>query len=130
MLLFIYQGILCFITITVLFLFGTFQSLLFLGNGDKTYSTWSCFALCFYGFIGVTQFFLRLRSIHLAGPVIVGFVRTSEIIVSYVVEIIVFQTVPHQMVIFGSMLIMIACIGVLFENTFLECLRRRLRCIF
>ena len=52
-----YQGILCFITITVLFLIGTFQSLLFLGDENTTYSTWSYFALCFYGVIGVTNFF-------------------------------------------------------------------------
>ena len=88
--LFLYQGIFCFVTIIVLFLIGTFQSLLFLGDENTTYSTWGYFALCFYGVIGVTQFFLRLRSIHPAGPVIVGFVSTSEMIVSYVVEIIVF----------------------------------------
>ena len=129
-LLLFYQGILCFITITVLYFIGSIQSLLFLGDRASTYSEWSCFALCFYGVIGVIQFYLRLRSMKLAGPVVVGFVRTSEIIVSYVVEIILFQTVPHLLVIFGSMLIKIACIGVLFENTFLELLPRRLRCIF
>ena len=126
----LYHGIWCLIISFSMPLIESNQRILFPSHNIKQYDAWQWLSLFIFAIIGVTNFYLRLKSLQLVGPVIVGFVRTSEIVVSYVVEIIIFHTIPYLSSVFGAMFIMIACIGVLLEDKFLKCLPSKLQPIF
>ena len=126
----LYHGILCVIISFLMTLIESNQRILFPSDEVEPYDTWQWLSLAAFAVVGVSKFFMRLKALQLVGPVVVGFVRTSEILVSYLVEIIIFHTIPFLSSIFGAIFIMIACIGVLFEDKFLKCLPSKLQPIF
>ena len=126
----LYHGVLCFVISFTMPLINNNQRILFPSNKVDHYTLWQWFGLFIFAVIGVTNFYMRLKSLRLVGPVVVGFIRTTEILISYMIEITIFHTIPYLSSIFGALLIMLACIGVLFEEKFLKCLPSNVKPIF
>ena len=126
----LYHGLLCVVISFMMTLIESNQRILFASDDVEPYNVWQWLSLALFAVIGVTKFFMRLKALQLVGPVVVGFVRTSEILVSYLVEIVIFHVIPYLSSIFGAIFVMIACIGVLLEDKFLKCLPSNLEPIF
>ena len=93
---------------------------LFPSENINKYDKWTLLNMSIYAMIGLMTAFLQFKAHQFAGPVVIGFVRTTEIIFAYVDEIIFFHTVPYLSSLLGAIFIIIACIGVLLEDSFLK----------
>ena len=91
-------------------------------------SAWICLSI--FAIIGVATFYTRWKALQLVGPVILGFIRTSEIVISYVTEIVLFDTLPYLSSMFGAIFITGACIGILLENILLKYLPAKIQPMF
>ena len=80
--------------------------------------------------MGIMNWFLRFKAIKLIGPVIFGFIRTTEIIVAYFIQTTFFNTAPHISSLIGSGLVVFACVAILIEDKFLEALPPYVRNVF
>ena len=110
--------------------FSPSQCLLRTSGQVEQYDPWSWFGLFVVAILGVVMLYARVLSVKLVGPVVVSFVRTSEIIVSYLLQIILFHKMPQLSSVLGAVLVMIACTGILLEDNFLNLLSPRLQKIF
>ena len=126
----LYHGFWCVIFSLLMSLLGSHQRILFSANFMDQYDVLGWTSLGIFAIIGVTSTYIYLKALKLVGPVVVGFVRTPEIIISYVMEIIIFHTIPYLSSVVGAIFIMIACIGVLLEDKVLACLPPKVRPIF
>ena len=127
---FLFGGFGCLISALFVPVFGGNQKIIFPSSEVEQYDTWEWLSLFIVVLIGISNFYLWLKSIKLIGPVIFGFVRTSEIIVAYLIQTTFFDTMPHISSLIGSGCIAIACIGILLEENFLGILHPRVRDIF
>ena len=116
------------VTVVAPFIGGNQRILLPYSHADP-YDLSSCIGLCFIAIMGVMTAFMRVYAIILVGPVIVSFVSTTKIIASYLVQIILFHTIPGMFPIVGSICIAAACVGVLLEDMVLNYLPPRLHAI-
>jgi drug/metabolite transporter (DMT)-like permease len=126
----LYGGFGCLIVSLLVPPFETNQKIIFPSPQVEQYGIWEWISLSIVVVLGVTAFCFRFIAIKLIGPVIHGFICTSEIIMAYFIQTTFFDTVPYISSLIGSGCIAIACIGILLENKFLEILRPSLRNIF
>ena len=82
-------------------------------------------AILSYGFL-----WMLIEALKLASPVIVAFVRLTEIVLSYIVQILFFNTIPNVSAIIGSCNVIIACLLISMEDSILKILPENLKCIF
>ena len=82
----------------------------------EQYDAIKCLFLIIFGIIGAAQNYVRFKSRLLVGPVALGFLQASEIIVSYLVQVILFNTIPDLSTVLGAISIMTACTGILLEK--------------
>ena len=120
----------CLIVALILPAFGGNQRILFPASQPGQYGTWQWFSLIMIVLMGIANWFLRFEGIKLIGPVIFGFIRTTEIIVAYLIQTTFFNTVPHISSLIGSGCIVIACIATLLEDKFLQILHPKFRNVF
>ena len=129
-LLLLYHGLWCLAICPLMPLIKSDQLNLFSIKDINHYDWLTWLKILIYSIIGVSNRFLLIKANQKAGSVVVGFIRTSEIILSYTVEIIIFNVIPYLSTIFGGILIMLACIGVLLEDKFLKCIPSKVQPIF
>ena len=129
-LLLLYHGLWCLAICPLMPLIKSDQLSLFSINDINHYDWLIWLTLLIYSIIGVLNRFLLIKANQLAGSVVVGFIRTSGIIMSYTAEIIIFNVIPYLSSIIGGILIMLACIGILLEEKFLKCLPSKVQPIF
>ena len=98
-------------------------------NLDR-YDTLRWLFLFIFGVIGATQYYVRFKSRLLVGPVALGFLQASEIIVSYLVQVILFNTIPDLTTVLGAIFIMIACTGILLEKKLSDFLPPKIQQLF
>ena len=65
---------------------------------------------------GIVGFFFEYKSLQMIPPATVSVLRTTEIVVAYVVNIILTMTMPEILNIFGSFLVLLAAIALIFEK--------------
>lgn len=130
-LLLFYHGIGCLIVGLVL-PFGYEGTQRIINRSDITviYSSWQWLGLFGYAILLIALFIIRFEALKLVGPVIYGFVRSTEVILSYAAQIIIFGTFPCVTVIIGSCFILISCLAVLIEDNIVTYLPQRIQCIF
>ena len=126
----LYSGFGCLIVSLLVPAFGGKQKIIFPSPQVEQYDTWQWLSLFIVVILGITNFFVRFKAIKLIGPVIFGFIRTSEIIIAYFIQTIFFNTVPHTSSLIGSGCVTMACIGILLEDNFLGILHPSVRNIF
>ena len=106
------------------------QRILFPSLDVENYDVWQWVGLTSVAIIGVTQYSTRFMAIKLISPTLVGFIRTSEIVLAYAIQLVVLDTKPDATSLIGSGLVMVACIGVIFENWAIQKLNRRIKHLF
>ena len=126
----LYGGVGCLIVALLVVPFGSNQKIINPSAQVEQYGIWEWLSLSIVVVLGITCFYLRFKAIKLIGPVIYGFITTSEIIIAYFIQTTFFDTVPYTSSLIGSGCIVIACLGILLENKFLEILHPSLRNIF
>ena len=80
--------------------------------------------------LGVTAIFMVNKAIALSNPVLVSFVRVSDIVVSFVIQIIFLNQTPSLMGIIGSSFVLSAVSMLGFEQTFVSFLPEGIKQIF
>ena len=80
--------------------------------------------------LGVTAIFMVNKAIALSNPVLVSFVRVSDIVVSFVIQIIFLNQTPSLMGIVGSSFVLSAVSMLGFEKTFVSLLPEGIKQIF
>ena len=95
---------------------GGNQRILFPSIDVAKYEIWQWVGIFVVPIIGGTHWWMRIKAMRLISPTIVSFIRTSEIIIAYVIQLTILETKPYSTSLIGSGLIVIACIGVIFEG--------------
>ena len=67
--------------------------------------------------IGVIHYLTRFMAIKLISPTLVSFIRTSEIVLAYVIQLVILGTKPYLTSLIGSGLVLVACIAIIFERS-------------
>ena len=92
------------------------QRILFPSLDVENYDVWQWVGLISVAIIGVTQYSTRFMAIKLISPTLVSFIRTSEIVLAYAIQLVILDTKPYATSLIGSGMVMVACIGVIFES--------------
>ena len=96
--------------------FGGSQRILFPSEDVEIYDTWQWLGLSIIAIIGVLHYSTRVMAIKLISPTLSSFIRTSEIVLAYVIQLVILGTKPYPTSLIGSGLVMVACIAIIFES--------------
>lgn len=111
-----YSSIASLIAAAILPAFGGDQRILFPSTEVEKYDQWQWISLFVQAILGIAQYSARFMAIKLISPTMVSFIRTSEIVMAYIVQLTFFNTEPYLTSLIGSGLVMTACIGVMMES--------------
>ena len=125
-----YHGFYCIVISVIMYAFEKNGLTWFLQQHFEQYDAMRCLFLLIFGMIGAAQNYVRFKSRLLVGPVALGFLQASEIIVSYLIQVILFHTIPDLTTVLGAIFIMIACTGILLEKRLSDGLPKKLQKIF
>ena len=125
-----YHGFYCIVISVIMYAFENKGVIWSLQQHLEQYDKLRCLFLFIFGIIGAAQNYVRFKSRLLVGPVALGFLQASEIIVSYLIQVILFNTIPDLTTVLGAIFIMIACTGILLEKKLSDCLPPKLQRLF
>ena len=126
-----YLGIACLIISLLLpFCFDGHQRIIYSDRSTKEYSVSQWLGLFGRAMLVYGNLWMHFKALTLVSPVIVAFVRLTEILLSYIVQILFFDTIPNVSAIVGACNVIIACVVIVSEETILEILPSDLRPIF
>ena len=74
----------------------------------------------FTSILGIVGFFFEFKSLQMVPPATVSTLRTTEIVVAYVVNIFLTDAMPEILNVFGSTLVLFAAISLIFEREIYE----------
>ena len=111
-----YTSMANFILTLVLPAFGGDQRILFPSAQVQKYNVEQWIGLFVQAILGIAQYSARFMAIKLISPTLVSFIRTSEIILAYIVQVTFMGTQAYITSLIGSCCVMIACIGIILEN--------------
>ena len=114
----------------ILPLFGGGQRIILPSADVENYNLRQWLGLLAIAVLDFGQFVTRFMSLKLVGPTVMGFIRTSEIIMAYIVQVTFLGSKAYMTALIGSGLVMIACIGVIFESSILKRLHPNIRPLF
>ena len=80
--------------------------------------------------IGFIHYRTRYMALKLISPTLVSFIRTSEIVLAYVIQLVILGTKPYVTSLIGSGLVMVACIAVIFESWAAQKLNPKIQFLF
>ena len=89
-------------------------------DGTQSYSVNSWISLVIIGILFSSATFTRFASIRYNGPIVFSFLLTSEIVLSYLAQILFFGLIPDLKSVIGAIFITIACIFIPFEEHFIS----------
>ena len=126
----LYQSIGCLMVSLSLIAFDGNRRIIFPSEQVKPYDSWSWLGLCIIVIAHTAMFFTRKMTMQLVGPVITGFARTSEIVISYLIQVVLFDTPLNFLSVIGAVLVMMVCVFIVLEDTFIQLLPPKLQKIF
>ena len=122
------HGVACFVmSLLISFAIKGKQRIINSSEGTDTYDSKQWISLFGFAILIIIQLCMRVKALHLISPVIVGFVRSTEIVLSYIVQVTFFATVPNVSAIVGSCLVLVSCVSVLIEDSILDIVPKRLK---
>ena len=126
-----HYGVSCLIVSLILpFSFNGNQRIVHSSENTVTYDLLQWLGLFGYAGLLYVNLWMRIKALTLVSPVIVAFVRSTEIVMSYIVQIFFFNTVPNVSAIIGSCNVILACVVVLIEDSIVQTLPNSLKFIF
>ena len=127
----LYIGIACLIVSLVSpFLFNGNQRIIHSYERTRAYNVYQWLGLFGHAILSYGFLWMLIKALSLVSPVIVAFVRLTEIVLSYIVQILFFDAIPTVSAIFGSCNVIIGCLLILIEDSMLKILPENLKCIF
>ena len=125
-----YVSIAILIAASVIPALGGDQKILFPSKMVEKYDNLQWIFLFVVAILGIAQDFARFKAIRLISPTLASFILTSEIVVSYIVQITLFNTEPDVTSLIGSGLVMMACIGIVLENWMISIVHPTIKDLF
>ena len=125
-----YAGIGCIITSLILPVFGGNQRIVFPSGQVEQYDALSWVGMSVFAILGVPKILLRFMSIDLVGPIIESFVLATEIVLSYLVQILYFGDVPYLSTVVGAICVILSCGTIIFEEDVVTMMPTKLQQIF
>ena len=125
-----YVSIAILIAASVLPAFSGDQRILFPSKMVEKYDIWQWIFLFVATILGIAQHIARFKAISLISPTLSSFIRSSETVVSYILQITLFDTEPNLTSLIGSGLVMMACIGVILENWIISIVHPTIKDLF
>ena len=110
--------------------FGGSQRILFPSEDVEIYDTWQWLGLSIIAIIGVLHYSTRVMAIKLISPTLSSFIRTSEIVLAYVIQLVILGTKPYPTSLIGSGLVMVACIAIIFESWAIQKMNPKFQFLF
>ena len=118
------------ISLVLPFAFAGNQRIINSSNRTKAYHSTQWLGLFGYAALSYAISWMRIRAIALIGAVMVAFMCSTEILLSYTVQIILFDTLPSVSATTGSFCIITACALILIEDSIIERLPEKIKNIF
>ena len=112
------------------FTFNGHQRIIYSDESTKDYSLSQWLGLFGSGMLLYGIQWMHFNALTLVSPVIVAFVRSTEILLSYIVQTLFFKTIPNVSAIVGACNVIIACVVIVSEGTILEILPNNVKYIF
>ena len=126
-----YIGLACLIVSLVSpFVFNGNQRIIHSNERTRTYNVYQWLGLFGHAILSYGFLWMLIKALSLVSPVIVAFVRLTEIVLSYIVQILFFNLIPNPSAILGSCNVIIGCLLILIEDSILKILPENLKCIF
>ena len=128
----LYKGFGSFVIALIIPLMGGNQQIIQSSTGliQIKYGFWEWISLHVATFMTILNDYFMLKALSKISSMVFGFVRTSDIIIAYLMQIAFFDTEINITCIIGSCCVWIACIGILFEEKFTDLLHPGLKYIF
>ena len=128
----LYKGLGSFVIALILPLIGGNQQILQSSTVliQIKYGLWEWISLYVATFMTILNDYFMFKALSKISSMVFGFVRTSDIIIAYLMQIAFFDTELSITCIIGSCCVLIACIGILFEETFTDLLHPSVKYIF
>ena len=126
-----YFGIACLIVSFLLpFAFDGHQRIIYSNESTKEYNLSQWLGLLGSAILLNGNMWMHYKALSLVSPVIVAYVRLTEILLSYIVQILFFNIMPHVSAIVGACNVIIACAVIVSEDTILKILPNNVKYIF
>ena len=106
------------------------QRILFPSVDVNMYNLWQCLGIVSVAVIGVIHYLTRFMAIKLISPTLVSFIRTSEIVLAYVIQLVILGTKPYLTSLIGAGLVMVACIAIIFESLAVQKMNPKIQFLF
>ena len=127
----LYIGIACLIVSLVSpFVFNGNQRIIHSYERTRAYNVYQWLGLFGHVILSYGFLWMLIKALSLVSPVIVAFVRLTEIVLSYIVQILFFDAIPTVSAIFGSCNVIIGCLLILIEDSILKILPENMKYIF
>ena len=110
--------------------FGGNQRILFPSEDVEMYDMWQWFGIVAVAIIGFIHYRARYMALKLISPTLVSFIRTSEIVLAYVIQLVILGTKPYVTSLIGSGLVMVACIAIIFESWAVQKMNPKIQFLF
>ena len=110
--------------------FGGNQRILFPSVDVEIYDVWQWLGIVAVAIIGFIHHRTRYMALKLISPTLVSFIRTSEIVFAYVIQLAILGTKPYVTSLIGSGLVMLACIAIIFESLAIQKMNPKIQFLF
>ena len=125
-----YTGMANLILALVLPAFGGDQRILFPSTQVQKYDVEQWIGLFVQAILGVANYSSLFMATKLISPTLVSFIRTSEIMLAYIIQVTFMGTQPYITSLIGSCCVMIACIGIILETSCRQRLHPKIQNLF
>ena len=110
--------------------FGGNQRILFPSVDVKMYDIWQWLGIVAVTIIGFIHYVTRYMAVKLISPTLVSFIRASEIVLAYVIQLVILGTKPYVTSLIGSGLVVVACIAIIFESLVIQKMNPKIQFLF
>ena len=126
----LYGGLGQFTVSFVIAMVGGHSRLFFPPNEENQYGLWELFTLFVIALTSIAAVFTRYNAVKFIGPTTFSFIRTANIVITYIAQIIFFHAVPNYTSIIGAFFIMIVCAMITCEKRIVSFLPEKIQPFF
>ena len=106
------------------------QRILFPSVDVKMYDIRQWLGIVAVTLIGFIHYATRYMAIKLISPTLISFIRASEIVLAYIIQLAILGTKPYATSLIGSGLVMVACIAIIFESLAVQRMNPKIQFLF
>jgi drug/metabolite transporter (DMT)-like permease len=126
----LYNGLGQLLVSVIATMFGGRSRLFGPSSQETPYDTWDWICLSIISLTSIAAIFTRFLALKYIGPTTASFVRTVDIVLTYFAQIIFFHAIPNSLSILGAFFILLVCVVIPFEKTFVSFIPEKLQPFF